>query len=101
MQRWRWVLMGALLLSSLAVTGQVWSYHSYLLTVQQLQAGLSKASTPEKKGFVLVDVRSPEEHRTGMIPGTDLNIDFREMKTRHRELGAQLDEHIVVYCIYL
>jgi hypothetical protein len=30
MQRWRWVLMGVLLLSSLAVTGQVWSYHSYL-----------------------------------------------------------------------
>ena len=98
MQRWKWGLIGALLLSSLAVTSQVWSYHSYLLTVQQLQAGLAKASTPDKKGFVLVDVRSPEEHRTGMIPGTDLNIDFREMKTRHRELGAQLDEHIVVYC---
>jgi len=80
------------------VTSQVWSYHSYLLTVQQLKEGLAKASTPDKKGFVLVDVRSPEEHRTGMIPGTDLNIDFREMKTRHRELGAQLDEHIVVYC---
>jgi rhodanese-related sulfurtransferase len=88
--------MGALLLSSLAVTSQVWSYHSYLLTVQQLQAGLAKASTPDKKGFVLVDVRSPEEHRTGMIPGTDLNIEFREMKARHRELGAQLDEQLNV-----
>ena len=50
------------------------------------------------KGFVLVDVRSPEEHASGMIPGTDLNIDFREMKARHRELGAKLDDHIVVYC---
>ncbi len=98
MNQWRWILMGVLLLSSLTVTSQVWSYHSYLLTVQQLQEGLTKASTPDKKGFVLVDVRSQEEHRTGMIPGTDLNIDFREMKTRHRELGAQLDEHIVVYC---
>ena len=98
MQRWRWVLMSVLLLSSLTMTSQVWSYHSYRLTVQQLQAGLAKASTLDKKGFVLVDVRSSEEHRTGMIPGTDLNIDFREMKARHRELGAQVDEHIVVYC---
>lgn len=98
MKQWRRILLGVLLLGSLAVTSQVWSYHSYLLTVQQLQAGLAKASTPDKKGFVLVDVRSPEEHGAGMIPGTDLNIDFREMKTRHRELDAQLDEHIVVYC---
>lgn len=98
MRRWTWVLMGVLLLSSFTLASQVWSYHSYLLTVQQLKDGLAKAATPDKKGFVLVDVRSPEEHRTGMIPGTDLNIDFREMKTRHRELGVQLEEHIVVYC---
>jgi rhodanese-related sulfurtransferase len=51
-----------------------------------------------QKGFILVDVRSVEEHATGFIPGTDFNIDFREMKSRHRELGAQLDQHIVVYC---
>jgi rhodanese-related sulfurtransferase len=75
-----------------------WSDHSYLLTVQQLQAGLAKAPSAKQKGFVLIDVRSPEEHRSGMIPGTDLNIDFREIPTRHREIGAQLDDHIVVYC---
>jgi rhodanese-related sulfurtransferase len=57
-----------------------------------------KASSTSAKGFVLVDVRSPEEHASGMIPGTDLNIDFREMKARHRELGAKLEDHIVVYC---
>jgi rhodanese-related sulfurtransferase len=33
-----------------------------------------------------------------MIPGTDMNIDFREIKARHREIGAQRDDHIVVYC---
>lgn len=98
MRRWTWVLMSVLLLGSFTLASQVWSYHSYLLTVQQLNDGLAKASASDKKGFVLVDVRSPEEHRTGMIPGTDLNIDFREMKTRHRELGVQFDEHIVVYC---
>jgi phage shock protein E len=70
----------------------------YLLTVQQLKAGLDKAPQPKQKGFVLVDVRSPDEHITGFIPGTDFNIDFREMQARHRELNANLDQHIVVFC---
>jgi phage shock protein E len=74
------------------------AHHSYLLTVQQLRAGLMKAPSPNQKGFVLVDVRSPEEHRSGEIPGTDMNIDFREIKARHRELGAKPGDHIVVYC---
>jgi len=74
------------------------AHHSYLLTVQQLRAGLTKAPSMAQKGFILIDVRSTEEHATGYIPGTDLNIDFREIKTRHREIGAQLDDHIVVYC---
>jgi len=74
------------------------AHHSYLLTVQQLRAGLIKAPSMAQKGFILIDVRSTEEHATGYIPGTDLNIDFREIKTRHREIGAQLDDHIVVYC---
>jgi phage shock protein E len=74
------------------------AYHSYLLSVQQLRAGLSKAPSMAQKGFVLIDVRSPDEHAGGFIPGTDFNIDFREIKTRHREIGVQMDEHIVVYC---
>jgi len=83
----------------LALIGSsVWAHHSYLLTVQQLMAGLAKAPTPANKGFFLIDVRSPQEHVTGVIPGTDLNIDFREIKARHREIGAKPDDHIVVYC---
>ena len=74
------------------------AYHSYVLTVGQLKAGLDKASSPAAKGFVLVDVRSVQEHAGGMIPATDFNIDFREIKTRHREIGAKPDDHIVVYC---
>lgn len=74
------------------------AYHSYLLSVQQLRAGLSKAPSMAQKGFMLIDVRSPEEHAGGFIPGTDFNIDFREIKTRHREIGVQTDKHIVVYC---
>lgn len=82
----------------LVVGGTVSAHHSYLLTVQQLKAGLAKAPSMTQKGFILIDVRSPEEHATGFIPGTDFNIDFREIKARHREIGAQLDDHIVVYC---
>ncbi len=70
----------------------------YLLTVQQLKASMDKAGQPSQKGFVLIDVRSPDEHQGGFIPGTDFNIDFRDMQTRHQELGAELDNHIVVYC---
>ena len=70
----------------------------YLLTVQQLKASMDKASQPSQKGFVLVDVRSPEEHQEGFIPGTDFNIDFRQIKNRHQELRAELDSHVVVYC---
>ena len=74
------------------------SYHSYLLSVQQLRAGLTKAPSMAAKGFVLIDVRTAEEHAEGFIPGTDYNIDFREIKQRYQELGAQPDDHIVVYC---
>ena len=70
----------------------------YILQVQQLKEGLEKAAKPSQKGFILVDVRSPEEHQSGFIPGTDFNIDFRDMQARHQELHAKLDDHIVVYC---
>ena len=70
----------------------------FVLSVQQLKGGMDKASQPSQKGFILIDVRTAEEHGGGFIPGTDLNIDFREIAQRHKELGAKLDDHIVVYC---
>ena len=48
-----------------------------------------------QKGFILIDVRSAEEHATGFIPGTDLNIDFRKIQARHR---GPAEDHLVVYC---
>ena len=68
------------------------------LTVQEVKAAMDKASSLREKGFVLVDVRTTEEHDRGAIPGTDLNIEYREIGKRHKELGANLDDHIVVYC---
>ena len=90
--------LGCMLAVGLVWSEGAWSYHLYFLTIQQLQIGLTKARSGDKKGFILVDVRSPEEHVSGVIPSTDLNIDVREMQSRHREIGAQLDDHIVVYC---
>ena len=91
------VILGLFLLSAISISG-VSAHHSYLLSVQQLRAGLAKAPSMPQKGFILIDVRSAEEHATGFIPGTDLNIDFREIQARHREIGAQLEDHLVVYC---
>ena len=59
---------------------------------------MDKASQSSQKGFALIDVRSPEEHQGGFIPGTDFNIDFREIQNRHQEIRAEVDSHIVVYC---
>lgn len=82
----------------LAVTPSHTQAEPYLLTVQQLKASMDKANQPSQKGFVLIDVRSPDEHQGGFIPGTDFNIDFREIQNRHQELRAELDSHVVVYC---
>ena len=90
-------IVSLLLLSSIS-TSDISAHHSYLLSVQQLRAGLTKAPSMPQKGFILIDVRSAEEHAAGFIPGTDLNIEFREIQARHREIGAQLEDHLVVYC---
>ena len=90
--------LGIFLVLQLLLGEVAQSEHSYLLTVQQVQSALSKAPTPAEKGFILIDVRTPKEHAAGSIPGTDLNIDFREIKSRHRDIGAQFEDHIVVYC---
>lgn len=88
-----WTLALAFLFGSAAS-----AYHSYLLTVEQLMSGLQKAPSPMEKEFFMIDVRSPEEHVTGVIPGTDMNIEYRQIAQRHREIGAKPDDHIVVYC---
>lgn len=82
----------------LTLSASIWAAEPYVISVNQLRAGLEKAVTPKSKGFLLIDVRSPREHAGGVIPGTDLNIEFSQIKARHRDLGAKLDDHIVVYC---
>ena len=96
----RWLgYCGVLMLAGVgSMVGPVSASHVRQLSVQEVKGTLDKAPSLREKGFFLVDVRSVEEHDTGAIPGTDVNIDFREMAKRHKEIGAGLDDHIVVYC---
>lgn len=96
----RWLAyLGVLVLAVAGVTsGPALASHGRQLSVQEVKGAIDKAHSLREKGFILVDVRSIEEHDSGAIPGTDANIDFREMARRHKEIGAGLDDHIVVYC---
>ena len=95
----RFIFSGFLALFALVAFSPTFTQAApYLLTVQQLKASMDKTSQSSQKGFVLVDVRSSEEHQGGFIPGTDFNIDFRQIQNRHQELDSELDSHIVVYC---
>ena len=96
----RWLAyLGVLVLAVAGVTsGPALASHGRQLSVQEVKGALDKAPSLREKGFLLVDVRSVEEYDTGAIPGTDANIEFREMARRHKEIGASLDDHIVVYC---
>ena len=96
----RWLAyLGVLVLAVAGVTsGPALASHTRQLSVQEVKGALDKAPSLREKGFLLVDVRSVEEHDSGAIPGTDLNIEFREMARRHKEIGTGLDDHIVVYC---
>jgi rhodanese-related sulfurtransferase len=97
-QRWA-AYVGILALAGASLlVGPASASHVRQLSVQEVKGALDKAPSLREKGFILVDVRSVEEHDTGAIPGTDLNIEFREMAKRHREIGAGADDHIVVYC---
>lgn len=99
-RRMRHGVVPALVAAAVLLLGTVpaTAHDIYALTVEQLRAGMMKAPAPDKKGFLLVDVRTPDEHAEGFIPGTDANIDYREIGARHRELGLSLDDHVVVYC---
>ena len=96
----RWLsYLGVLVIAAAGVvSGPASASHARQLSVQEVKAALDKAPTLREKGFFLVDVRTVEEHDNGSIPGTDVNIDFREIAKRHKEIGAGVDDHIVVYC---
>jgi rhodanese-related sulfurtransferase len=96
----RWLAyLGVLVLAGAGVmAGPAAASHARQLSVQEVKGAIDKAPSLREKGFILVDVRSVEEHDTGAIPGTDANIEFREMARRHKEIGAGPDDHIVVYC---
>jgi len=96
----RWFsYLGVLVIVAAGVAiGPASASHVRQLSVQEVKRALDKAPSIREKGFFLIDVRTVEEHDTGAIPGTDVNIEYREIAKRHKEIGASLDDHIVVYC---
>jgi phage shock protein E len=96
--RWLTVLGISISLIALVATGNSSASHVRQLSVEEVKETLDKAPSLREKGFFLVDVRTLQEHDSGAIPGTDLNIEYREISKRHREIGAGPEDHIVVYC---
>jgi len=96
--RWLSYLGALVIVAAGGAIGPASASHVRQLSVQEVKAALDKAPSLREKGFFLVDVRTVEEHDTGAIPGTDVNIEFREIAKRHKEIGASVDDHIVVYC---
>ena len=96
----RWLsYLGVLVIAAAGVAiGPASASHVRQLSVKEVKAALDKVPSLREKGFFLVDVRSVEEHNSGAIPGTDVNIEYREIAKRHKEIGAGLGDHIVVYC---
>lgn len=95
----RWLsFIGVVAMAAGLLAGTVSASHVRQLSVQEVKGTLDKAPALREKGFILVDVRTPEENATGAIPGTDMNIEYREIGKRHLEIGAGKDDHIVVYC---
>ncbi len=54
----------------------------------------------QKKGHaIIIDVRTPREHRMGHIPGTDLLIPHNEIADRISEIKADPEKDtVIVYC---
>src|SRR5439155_12268542 len=82
----RWLsFLGVLVIAGAGMaSGPASASHVRQLSVQEVKVTLEKASSLREKGFFLVDVRTVEEHDTGAIPGTDVNIEFREIAKRHK-----------------
>src|SRR5439155_2809080 len=96
----RWLsYLGVLVIAAAGVAiGPASASHVRQLSVKEVKAALDKAPSLHEKGFFLVDVRCVEEHNTVAIPGTDVNIEFREIARRPKKIGAALVDHIAVYC---
>ena len=58
----------------------------------QLVDRLNAAQAPP-----LIDVRSPEEYRSGHIPGA-INIPLQDFQRRFAELDGYRDREVVLYC---
>lgn len=51
----------------------------------------------EKKSFILIDVRTSQEHQEGYIPGTDLNLPYDQIEKLSQFVNDK-DKMIILYC---
>ena len=56
-----------------------------------------KAQTSDFTSPIIVDVRTPQEFRSGAVPNS-INISLDELMNRYEELGNLHDRDITVYC---
>ncbi len=85
------------LLVGLTSTGMA-SLGAQTLSPQDLAAWIEERNQG-KRSFLLVDVRTPEEHRAGWIPGTDTLIPMDRFFATDRPIHLDPEKDtIVVYC---
>ena len=58
---------------------------------------IEKLKEMENKGYIVIDVRSPQEYREGHIEGA-ISIPEYELENRARNELIDLEKPIIVYC---
>ncbi len=56
-----------------------------------------KAALEEGEALVLIDCRTPEEHRVARIEGAEL-VPMQDIPSRLQELAAHAEQRVVVHC---
>lgn len=71
------------------------------VTVENVSPSEVQALLKNKSDTVfLLDVRTPDEHNSGHLPGTDANADWRDWQQNFSRIKDRLspDEPVVLYC---
>jgi phage shock protein E len=74
--------------------GQASSGQIRVLPISPVQA---RELLAQDRSAILLDVRTPEEHREASIPGNRL-LPLQELSLRRRELPGDLNTPLILYC---
>lgn len=97
-------LLGSLLFSTIAGSttkhgffSRIFGGDSTSASFQTIDAG-SLQAIAEDENTVVIDVRTPEEWKSGFIPGTDMFIDFRSPDFAEKIDSLDRSKNYVLYC---